>query len=54
MSKKEIYGEVPDRKDGDSKVVNEALSDLSSCYSNKINGEVKDGRTSEYDPENGK
>jgi hypothetical protein len=53
-SKKEIYGEVPDRLEGDASVVNEALADLGSSFSNKINGPVKDTRRVEYDPEDGK
>jgi hypothetical protein len=54
MSKKEIYGEVPDKDNGDSGVVSEALTDLSKSFSNKINGPVKGGKNVEYDPENGK
>jgi hypothetical protein len=52
MSKREIYGEVPDKADGDSAVVKEAMSECDEHFSNKINGPTK-SKTSRYDPENG-
>lgn len=35
-------------------VLKDAMDCLDDSFSNKINGTVKDSRTSEYDPENGK
>lgn len=53
MSNKNIYGEVPDKDNGDKSVVDQALGELDDHFSNTINGSLK-SKNSEYDPENGK
>lgn len=56
-SGKSIYGQVPggNQPSGDGVgALKDALDCLDDSYSNKINGPVKDSRTSEYDPEDGK
>jgi len=54
MSKKDIYGQVPDLKGDASKAVTDAMKDLDDSFSNEINGKVNDKRDSEYNPEDGK
>lgn len=52
MAKTDIYGAVPDA--GAAPVISEAMKDLGSSETNKVNGKVNDSRDSQYDPENGK
>lgn len=54
MAKEDIYGTVPDLKGDASKALSDAMADLGSSFSNKINGSVTEKEDVRYDPENGK
>lgn len=53
-SGKAIYGQVPELGSQASKALSQAMDDLGSSFSNKINGEVSQKKDVEYNPEDGK